>query len=256
MPRVIAGVSLSVVVLVALVALAADARTIVSANTPNATGALGFPSWLDRLTQRSSIAYPTHAALATMLEAAKLSPAATSVQWFKAAAHTRSDAETEQAARGISAALMRDGDDDRALRTLCLLGDLANVDQARVIRRVDPNCDRWPPAVDLEAVVTPHDAAPGSVVSIAVSMKSATDLSGLVDVEIYDESGRRIAQWVISERPLAAEQGQHYAVDWAIPPGLPTGEYVVKLGVFSDDWTETHGWKNAAAVIAVSSRTR
>src|SRR4051812_26858610 len=107
-PRATAAVSL---VVVALVVLAAGMRTILSSGTLDVTGALAFPTWLDQVAQRNGIAYPAHAALGIVLEQAKLSPAATSLQWFKAAAHARSDSELEQAARGISAALERDGAD-------------------------------------------------------------------------------------------------------------------------------------------------
>jgi len=131
-----------------------------------------------------------------VLEAAPLSPAATSVQWLKAAAHARSEHELEQTARGISAALARDGDDSRALRTISTLKELGEPSQVRVIEQVQPRCDRWPPNVTLEAAVAPLQATPGSTVSLAVSVTSATAYSGLVDVEIYAGDGRQVAQWV------------------------------------------------------------
>jgi hypothetical protein len=243
-------------VMAVLVVLAAGARAIFGADTLNATGKLGLPAWLDEVTQHSGIAYPAHAALGTVFETAKLSPAATGVQWFKAAAHAESESELEQAARGISAALERDGDDSRALRTICTLKELGVPSQVRVIERVHPQCGRWPPNVTLEAVVAPLQARTRSAVSIAVSVTSATDFSGLVDVEIFDESGQRIAQWVFEDQQLVAEQRQGYAVEWELPSGLPPGEYEVRLGVFSDGWTALHGWKNAAATMTVTSWSR
>jgi hypothetical protein len=252
-PRVTAAVGLVVAV---LVVLAAGARAILGAETLNATGTLGFPAWLDEVTQHSGIAYPAHAALGTVFESANLSPAATSVQWFKAAAHAESESELEQTARGISAALERDGDDSRALRMICTLKELGVPSQVRVIEQVRPQCDRWPPNVILEAVVAPRQVDTSSVVSITVSVTSATDFLGLVDVEIFDGSGHRIAQWVFEDQQLVAEQQQRYVMDWQVPSRLPPGEYTVKLGVFSNGWTALHGWKNAAATMTVTSGSR
>jgi len=249
----VAGATAAVgLVMVVLVALVSGARAVLSADSLNATRALAVPTWLDEVTRRGAIAYPAHSALGTVLEAAGLSPAATAMQWFKAS-HARSDAELELAARGIVAALARDGHDGRALRTLCTVKDLANPDQASVIGRIDPRCDRWPSKVALEAVAAPTCAKAGSAVSIAVWVTSATDYAGLVDVEIYDGGGRRIAQWVFADQQLIADRRQPYTVEWQIPSSLPTGQYEVRLGVFSDGWTASHGWKNAAATITVAS---
>src|SRR5688572_12940297 len=86
------GVAFSLILLVGVV-LADVAREVLGAESLNATATLPLPAWLDDLTQRGAIAYPAHAALGTALEMLDLSPAATAVQWLKAAAHARSDAE-------------------------------------------------------------------------------------------------------------------------------------------------------------------
>jgi hypothetical protein len=239
--------------IVALVACTAVARIFLSADTLNATGALALPSWLDKVTQRSRIAYPAHAAVAAVLEMANLSPAATAVQWVKAAAHARSAVDVERTAKGIEAALARDGNDSRALRTLCTIKDLGDPSQVRAIQQASLACDHWPPNVALEAVVAPLQAKRGDVVNLTVSVTSTTDYAGLVDVEIHDGAERRLAQWVFADQQLAAGQPLLYAVEWVVPPTLPIGEYEVKAGVFSDGWATLRQWKNAAATILVTS---
>jgi hypothetical protein len=237
--------------LLAGVVLVDLARDVLSAESLNATRALALPTWLDSLTQRSGIAYPAHAALGTVLERLDLSPAATAVQWLKAAAHARSDAELDWTARGISAAVARD-DYGRAFPTVCKLRELGNASQVRAVDLAEIPCTLWTPQVAFEAVVTPRAVPVGATVQITASVTSASDFSGLVDVEIHDEAEEKVTQWVFPDQQLVAEQRHVYVVTWEIPPGLPAGEYEVKLGVFQPGWTAVHGWKRFAATVTVA----
>jgi hypothetical protein len=246
------AVGLVTVVLVVLVVLVEVLGSVVSADSLNATGALALPGWLDELTHRSVVAYPAHAALGTALEALDLSPSATGVQWLKAAAHATSDADIERTARGIAAAQARDDDNGRVLRTLCALKEFGNPGQVRAVARANVRCDRWTPEVALEANGTPLMARAGSPVRIAASVTSATSVVGLVDLEIHDAEGEKVAQWVFPEQELVAEQRHIYVVVWEVSSTLPPGEYEVKLGVFKRGWAVLHGWKNSAALITVT----
>jgi hypothetical protein len=227
------------------------ASAVLSTDILNATSALGLPAWVTRLTERHSVAYPAHAALGTVLDGLRLSPSATAVQWFKAAAHARSKTDLDRAAQGIAAALERDADGE-ALRTLCGIQDLGNAQQVRAAVWAGTWCDRWTPKVALEASVAPVRASAGFTVSIVASVTSATSVSGLVDLEIHDSDVRTVAQWVIPDEDFVAEQRHDYPVTWVVPSDLPPGEYVVKLGVFRHGWTMLHGWKNSAATLTIA----
>jgi len=218
----------------------------------NATRTLDFPDWLDGLTRRSRIAYPAHAAVGTVLEVVHASPAATSMQWFKAAAHARSEPELERAAQGITDALARDDENDRARRTLCTVSALGNAGQNQVFDRLQLPCDRWPPNVLLEVDAVPNSVIVGAAVRITASATSASDFTGIVDVEIHNTEGEKVAQWVFSGQDLAAGQRCAYTIAWDVPDGLPPGMYAVELGVFSDGWGSVHGWKNSAQTIVIT----
>jgi hypothetical protein len=228
-------------------------RATLGSQVLNATSSIDLPPWLESLTERNGVAFPAHAAVGTVFEKLNLSPAATSLQWFKAAAHARSESELEQAAHGISAALARDCDDSRAARTLCLLQPLGNPAQRQLAQGLNLPCDRWPPNVILEADATPRSATVGSVVRITASVTSTTDFSGIVDVEVHHAQGEKIAQWAFLEQNLAAGQASVYDITWTVPANLPPGPYVVELGVFYDGWNALRGWRNDAQAITIAS---
>ena len=224
---------------------------ILSSRTLNSTSSLALPEWLDRLTERSEIAYPAHAALGTALETLNLSPAATAVQWFKAAAHAESDQHIEQAARGVAAALARD-QHERMIPLLCTLREIGDARQVQAVRQAGLSCDRWTPSIALTTTVSAAQAISGSRVQIVSEIKSMNDVSGLVDIEVHNAEGTRLAQWVFPEEALAANESRAYTVTWEIPADLPPGEYVVKLGLFEAGWRTLHAWKNAAATVTVA----
>jgi hypothetical protein len=243
------GAILGVFLLVGIVA-ADVGRDFLSAESLNSTNALPLPAWLDDLTRRSAVAYPSHAALGTALETLHLSPAASAVQWLKAAAHPRTDAELERSARGISAAVARD-QGGRAFHTVCKLREIGNASQIRAVEEAGIPCDRWTPDVTLRADVPPGQVRPGSAVQFTALVTSRTDFVGLVDVEIHDADEEKVTQWVFQNQQLDAGRQQIYAITWEIPAGLPPGTYEVKLGVFSPGWTALRGWKRFAATIDV-----
>ena len=245
----LASVALSLLV-TTFVVLLVVARGALSAETLDATNALALPAWLDRLTRHSAVAYPSHMALGTALEKLDLSPAATAVQWLKAAGHVRSDADLDASARGIRAALERDRD-GRVLSTVCKLKELGNASQVRAVERSQVPCEHWTPEVAL-AAAAPTQTRANTSVQITAFVTSATDLTGLVDVEIHDADDEILAQWVFQDQRLDPGRRHAYIVTWAIPPDLPAGEYEVKLGVFQPGWAVLRAWKNRAAIVTVT----
>ncbi|MGE3267711.1 MAG: hypothetical protein AB7P40_03115 [Chloroflexota bacterium] len=244
--------SLLIMGLAGLLVLPGIARGALGAESLNATESFGLPAWLDDLAIESGVSYPAHMALGTIFETLKLSPAATAVQWLKAAGHVPSEAELSRAARGISTALERDTDDRRAFRTICRLKDIGNRDQIAAVERSGAPCDRWVPNIALQATATPAGARAGETVSLSVSATSVSDIVALVDVEIHDQDDTKVAQWVFSDQALNAGKPRAYAVTWEIPSSLPPGDYEVKIGVFEPGWTALHGWKTGAAMVTVS----
>ena len=224
---------------------------VLSSRTLNSSIGLPLPVWLDKLSERPEIAYPTHAVLGTALETLNLSPAATAVQWFKAAAHAASEQDIALAARGIADARAR-GQDDQMIPLMCTLREIGNPRQMQAAQQSGLPCEGWTPPVALTATVSEATASPGARVQIVTQVSSITDVSGLVDVEVHDAEGTRMAQWVFPQQVLAAHEPRTYVVTWEIPPELPDGQYVVKAGLFEADWRALHAWKNAAATVTVA----
>lgn len=71
------------------------------------SGTMYLPRLVKIIKDRNEVAYPAHVILATILEATGGSPTAAGLQWLKAAAHARSDAELIRAARGLENAQRR-----------------------------------------------------------------------------------------------------------------------------------------------------
>jgi hypothetical protein len=236
--------------LLAGIMVAEVGHDVLSAESLNATSALALPAWLDDLTRRSAVAYPSHAALGTALETLHLSPAASAVQWLKAAAHPRTDTELDRSARGISAAVARDPG-GRAFHTVCKFREIGNASQIRAVDQAGIPCHLWTPEVALQANVSPGQVRPGATIEFTALVTSRTDVVGLVDVEIHDADEEKVTQWVFPNERLDAGRQQTYAITWQIPESLPPGTYEVKLGVFAPGWTALHGWKRFAATIDV-----
>ena len=72
------------------------------------------------------VAYPTHAALGTVLNLAGASPSAAGVQWVKAASHARSPGDVTRAAQGLAQARRYSRDPSRLDATLCAMIEHGN----------------------------------------------------------------------------------------------------------------------------------
>ena len=234
-----------------VVLLVVGASILAHEETLDLTRTFGLPSWVDALTRRPEVAYPSHAALGTALEVLGGEPSVVALQWFKAAAHARSEADVERAARGIAAALQRGPDDHRLVPTLCTLRDLGNPAQVRALAGSGLTCEGWRPSITIEAMADPPRLTAGAAVSIVAAVTSVADLTGLVDLEIHGPDGSKVAQWVFEDQELSGEHRRDYVVTWGTPAELPPGEYVIKAGVFQPGWKAVHGWSNAAGTITI-----
>jgi hypothetical protein len=83
------------------------------------TGRLPLPNWLEAFMRRDGVAYRAHAVLGRTLNTLRGPPVAAGVQWLKAVAHARSDAEIAEAAHGIALARARGGDSQGLETVLC-----------------------------------------------------------------------------------------------------------------------------------------
>jgi len=100
----------------------------------------------------------------------------------------------------------------------------------------------------------PSPVTPGQTETIQTSICSGSAVSHvLVDLEIYNSSGAKVAQRVFADQSFAAGETKPYEWLYAVPPSLPAGFYTVKFGIFSADWTTLYAWDNQAATFTVGS---
>jgi hypothetical protein len=91
-----------------------------------------------------------------------------------------------------------------------------------------------------------------STVNLAVSVKSGSATTALVDVELYDQDGAKVHQQVYDNQTFAAGQTRTFTPTWRVPAGAATGTYTVKVGVFKPGWGVLYHWNNSAAQFAVT----
>lgn len=93
----------------------------------------------------------------------------------------------------------------------------------------------------------------GSGEALTATVKSATAMSALVDMEVYDPTGQRAYQQVWDNQPFSAGQTRNYTNTWTIPSGQMTGTYTLKVGVFGAGWSQMYTWNDSAAQFAVAT---
>ena len=99
---------------------------------------------------------------------------------------------------------------------------------------------------------SPTPVARGAVETIQTRVCSGTAASNiLVDLEIYNAAGQKIAQRIFTNQSFSAGETLSYTWSYVVEGTLPSGTYTVKIGVFSGDWSVLHKWENQAATFVV-----
>ena len=106
------------------------------------------------------------------------------------------------------------------------------------------------PGLTTTAAATPASAATGDRVRLAASVADPAGRRALVDVELYDATGRRVFQRFWDRRQLTP-RARTLATVWAVPAGTRPGRYTVKVGVFTPGWRSLLAWDDAAATVTV-----
>jgi mannan endo-1,4-beta-mannosidase len=100
--------------------------------------------------------------------------------------------------------------------------------------------------------VSPNPVWRGQTVTVQTAVRATAAASGiLVDMEIYDSGGRKVAQQVATGQSFAAGQTRTYTHSWWVPTNGSTGTYTVRIGVFNGNWTTRYLWVNGARSFTV-----
>lgn len=86
-------------------------------------------------------------------------------------------------------------------------------------------------------------------ISVEVTNTGDPARNFIVNVEIYDSAGARVFQNFFEDQNFN-HQSKQYTVFWS-PRAENTGEHIVKIGVFADNWSRLFHWNNDAARVTV-----
>jgi hypothetical protein len=87
-------------------------------------------------------------------------------------------------------------------------------------------------------------------VTVKVAASRAT--SGLVDIEIYDPRGRKVAQRFREPVAFVAGTARTLAWSWYVGSTRRLGVYTVKIGVFGRGWVGLLAWNDRARRFTVA----
>jgi len=107
-----------------------------------------------------------------------------------------------------------------------------------------------PPTFTSDADPSPASPETGHNTTVHVSVQNIGDefIGGIVDVEIYNESGQQVFQHFFENQSFGSGETKQYMPTWN---AAAAGLYRVAIGVFTAGWSNVVHWNNEAATIAV-----
>lgn len=114
-----------------------------------------------------------------------------------------------------------------------------------------PSATTRPSSYSAISVVNPTQVAPGVKTKITTTVKPNVNASAqLVDIEIYNSSGQKVAQEYYDNQLLSA-QGSTFSFDWA---SSTPGTYSIKVGVFGAGWNGLLFWEDNSGNVIVQNQ--
>ncbi len=107
------------------------------------------------------------------------------------------------------------------------------------------------PTFTASASVSPSTVSAGATTTISatVTCSSGSLSNGIVDLEVYNSAGTKVAQTYFTGQSFSTNQSHSYT--WTYTTSTTTGTYTVKIGVFNSTWATNYYWNNGAATITV-----
>lgn len=117
-----------------------------------------------------------------------------------------------------------------------------------------PSGNAAAPSINSTAAVKPATVEPGTSTMITATFinTGAPLVNGIIDLEIYNAAGQKVAQQFWTGQYLAMGQKRSFTYLWTAPQ--QTGVYTVRLGVFGAEWTPLYHWNHHAASIHVGNQ--
>jgi hypothetical protein len=104
----------------------------------------------------------------------------------------------------------------------------------------------------LAASASPGNVNAGSNVTLSTTIKAPTAGIYLVDMEVYDASGKKVFQKWWDRQSFRAGQQRPLTETWTVPSSLPKGTYTIKIAVFGSGWNGLKAWTDSAKTFTVN----
>jgi hypothetical protein len=101
--------------------------------------------------------------------------------------------------------------------------------------------------------VSPTYTLPGQQITINQDVASSTDASVLLDFEIYNAQGQKVAQTALDNQLIPAHVLASFSATITLPATLPAGTYTAKTGAFSPGWGSMYAWSDTAGTFVVQA---
>lgn len=101
------------------------------------------------------------------------------------------------------------------------------------------------------AMAEPSIVSPGNKTTITADVTSKNASTVLIDIEVYSATGAKVHQAYVTNQTFSEQQRKRITTEWAVPSTLAEGQYIIKVGVFSNDWSQLYNWNNTAGTVQI-----
>ena len=91
----------------------------------------------------------------------------------------------------------------------------------------------------------------GSDIMLMTDIASSTSASAMIDIELYDASGKRVLQQFVDQQSFVANGARPFGIVYKVPTNAARGKWTVKVGVFNPGWGALMAWNESAATFTV-----
>jgi hypothetical protein len=111
------------------------------------------------------------------------------------------------------------------------------------------------PAFTATGAVSPASLAPGGTATFTATITDTGGAltNGVVDLEVYDPTGAKVAQQASTGQSFSAGQTRTFTWAWTAPATAAAGTYQLAVGMFGANWSPMYSWTSAAASLTVAA---
>ena len=91
----------------------------------------------------------------------------------------------------------------------------------------------------------------GSDIMLMTDVTSTKSASAMIDIEVYDASGKRVLQQFVDQQSFVANGARPFGIVYKIPTNAARGKWTVKVGVFNPGWGALMAWNESAGTFTV-----